>query len=40
MRWNLIKAWPCRVARAPLDALGREMAIAKPILCYESITRG
>jgi len=39
-RWNLNDAWPCEYRGAPLDALGREIAIDTLCLVYESLTRG
>jgi phage tail-like protein len=40
MRWNLINAWPSAWHGAPLDALGREVAIATLVLVYESLEQG
>ncbi|HEY3704513.1 MAG TPA: phage tail protein [Terracidiphilus sp.] len=39
LRWNLSNAWPSRWRAAPLDALGREVAIEELTLVYESIVR-
>jgi phage tail-like protein len=39
MRWSLGKAWPSGWRAAPLDALGREVAIEELTLVYESIDR-
>ena len=39
MRWDLIDAWPCEWRGAPLDALGREIAIETLTLVYEGIER-
>jgi phage tail-like protein len=39
LRWNLLDAWPTEWCGAPLDALGREVAIHSITLCYESFTR-
>ena len=38
-RWNLINAWPCEARCAPLDALGREVAIEEMHLAYDSFDR-
>jgi len=38
-RWDLINAWPSEWRGAPLDALGKEVAIESVTLVYESITR-
>jgi len=40
MRWNLISAWPAEWNGAPLDALGREIAIETMTLVYETLERG
>ncbi len=40
LRWNLNDAWPSEWRGAPLDALGREIAIESLTLVYESVTRG
>jgi phage tail-like protein len=40
VRWNLNDAWPCEWRGAPLDALGKEIAIETLCLVYESLTRG
>ena len=34
-RWNLIGAWPCEWYGAPLDALGKELAIESLCLAYD-----
>lgn len=39
LRWDLIDAWPCEWRGAPLDALGREIAIESLTLVYEGIKR-
>jgi phage tail-like protein len=39
MRWNLANAWPCSWRGAPLDALGREVAVEELTLVYEAIDR-
>lgn len=39
VRWDLMEAWPCAWRGAPLDALGREVAIESLTLVYESIAR-
>ena len=39
MRWSLGKAWPSAWRAAPLDALGRDVAIEELTLVYESIDR-
>jgi phage tail-like protein len=36
-RWNLIAAWPCEWAGAPLDALGQELAIESLTLAYDRL---
>jgi phage tail-like protein len=40
VRWNLIDAWACAWHGAPLDALGREVAIEKVTIVCEKIERG
>lgn len=40
LRWNLINAWPSRWRGAPLDALGREVAIESLTLVVEAVQRG
>lgn len=39
LRWDLNGAWPTEWCGAPLDALGREIAIEALTLTYESVTR-
>ena len=39
LRWNLVRAWPSYWRGAPLDALGREVAIESLTLVYESLER-
>jgi phage tail-like protein len=39
LRWNLLNAWPSEWRGAPLDALGRELAIEELKLAYDSIDR-
>jgi phage tail-like protein len=39
LRWDLINAWPSEWRGAPLDALGREVAIESMTLVYESLVR-
>jgi phage tail-like protein len=39
LRWNLNAAWPCAWRGAPLDALGREIAIESLTLVFESVNR-
>src|SRR4051812_46108142 len=39
VRWSLIDAWPTRWRGARLDALGREIAVERLSLVYESLTR-
>lgn len=36
-RWNLIGAWPCDWFGAPLDALGKELAIESLSLAYDQL---
>jgi phage tail-like protein len=36
-RWNLIDAWPCEWYGAPLDALGKELAIESLSLAYDRL---
>lgn len=40
VQWHLIDAWPCAWQGAPLDALGREVAIESLTLIFESLQRG
>lgn len=40
MRWDLEAAWPCEWKGAPLDALGRELAIESLTLVFEGLSRG
>ncbi|MHC4954364.1 MAG: phage tail protein [Planctomycetota bacterium] len=37
VRWNLFQAWPCEWRGAPLDAMSREVAIERLVICYEGI---
>lgn len=39
VRWHLNDAWPTKWSGAPLDALGREIAIESITLVYESLIR-
>ena len=39
LRWSLSNAWPSAWRAAPLDALGREVAIEELTLVYEAIVR-
>jgi phage tail-like protein len=39
VRWSLSNAWPSAWRAAPLDALGREVAIEELTLVYEGIAR-
>jgi phage tail-like protein len=39
MRWNLINAWASEWSGAPLDALGREIAIEHVKLVFDSLER-
>jgi phage tail-like protein len=39
LRWNLRDAWPCEWRGAPLDALGREIAIESLTLVCEAVER-
>ena len=39
LRWDLINAWPAEWRGAPLDALGREVAIESMTLVFESLQR-
>jgi phage tail-like protein len=40
VRWNLIDAWACEWRGAPLEGLGREIAIETLVLVCEKIERG
>jgi phage tail-like protein len=40
MRWNLINAWPRYWRGAPLDALGRDVALSELTLVYETVEQG
>ena len=40
MRWNLINTWPAEWRGAPLDAMGREVAIETLTLVFETLERG
>jgi phage tail-like protein len=39
-RWNLINAWIAEWRGAPLDAMGREVAIETMTLVFETLERG
>ncbi|KAB0681333.1 phage tail protein [Aureimonas leprariae] len=39
LRWNLIDAWPSEWSGAPLDALGREIAVEQVKLVFDSVGR-
>lgn len=39
LRWNLYDAWPIEWLGAPLDALGKEVAVESMTLVYESLDR-
>jgi phage tail-like protein len=39
-RWHLVNAWPSAWRGAPLDALGREVAVEEVELVYETLDRG
>ena len=39
MRWNLSSAWPSQWRGAPVDAMGREIAIESMTLVFESLSR-
>ena len=39
LRWNLINAWPCEWQAAPLDALGRDVAVETIRLAFDQIER-
>lgn len=40
MRWDLIDTWPSQWRGAPLDALGREIAIESMTLVFSRLNRG
>jgi phage tail-like protein len=40
LRWDLIDCWPSAWRGAPLDALGREVAIESLTLVFETLQRG
>jgi phage tail-like protein len=40
LRWDLLNAWPSTWRGAPLDALGREVAIEELTLVFETLDRG
>lgn len=40
LRWTLTQAWPKKWRAAPLDALGKRIAIDSLTLVFESLTRG
>lgn len=39
MRWDLESAWPCEWHGAPLDALGKQLAIESFTLVFEGLSR-
>lgn len=39
LRWNLYDAWPVEWQGAPLDALGKEVAVESMTLVFESLDR-
>lgn len=39
MRWNLYDAWPVEWRSAPLDALGKEVAVESMTLVFETLDR-
>jgi phage tail-like protein len=39
LRWNLFNAWPSAWAGAPLDALGRDIAVEELKLAFDSLDR-
>jgi phage tail-like protein len=39
-RWDLVNAWPAEWWGAPLDAMGREVAIESLKLVFETLDRG
>lgn len=39
MRWDLTNAWPCAWRGAPLDAMGRTVAIEEMELAYDTLER-
>jgi len=40
VRWDLNAAWPIEWRGAPLDALGKEVAVDTLVLVYEELNRG
>ncbi|MBV8903633.1 MAG: phage tail protein [Acidobacteriia bacterium] len=40
VRWDLINAWPAEWRGAPLDAMGREVALESMTLVFETLQRG
>ena len=40
LRWDLVNAWPSSWRGAPLDALGKEVAIEEIVLVFETLDRG
>ena len=40
VHWNLLNAWVSEWRGAPLDALGREIAIESMTLVFDSLERG
>ena len=39
LRWNLYDAWPVEWNSAPLDALGKEVAVESITLAFEALDR-
>lgn len=39
-RYNLLEAWPCDWECSAFDALSHQVAIARMVLTFESLTRG
>ena len=39
LRWNLFNAWPCEWQGAPLDALGRDVAVELLRLSFDQLER-
>jgi phage tail-like protein len=40
LRWDLVNAWPASWRGAPLDAMGKEVAIEEIVLVFETLDRG
>jgi len=40
LRWNLVNAWVAEWRGAPLDALGRQIAIESMTIVFETLDRG